>query len=63
MAKKGVYHRHASKGDSSCHIPSDKYRDGWELVYGGDKNRRDEYGILKREEDDAAGQTAGKDKA
>jgi len=29
------------KGNSSCHIPSDKYRDGWDMIFGKKINKNE----------------------
>ena len=32
--KKRVHHRHASKGDASCHVTNRRFRDGYERIFG-----------------------------
>jgi hypothetical protein len=31
-----------SKGNSSCHIPNNKYREGWDRIFGKDRKRQEQ---------------------
>ena len=37
-----------AKGNADCHIPNDRYREGWERIYGRRQWPGTEYSMVRR---------------